>query len=140
MVRVSPLVIEMAKVLDKISNRTAKAEANGRDISAVKTAITEATNAIALSRTAIQNQAGKVYSIVINTSTISASTSTESVLLRADVGKIRQALHSDLTGVQKTVKTAQEAVRKVATTLAQIPKVDELEVATSTATTTQSVQ
>ena len=136
----SAVLEKLEKVLDKISNRTATAEANGRDISAVKTAITEATNAIALSRTAIQNQAGKVYSIVINTSTISASTSTESVLLRADVGKIRQALHSDLTGVQKTVKTAQEAVRKVATTLAQIPKVDELEVATSTATTTQSVQ
>jgi len=61
------------------------------------------------------------------------------------VGKIRQALYNDLMAVQKTVKAVQEAVRKAATTLAQIPKVDELEIATSTApasegTTTQPIQ
>ncbi|MEK7168222.1 MAG: hypothetical protein AAB707_00740 [Patescibacteria group bacterium] len=127
----SAVLEKLEKVLDRISNRAAKAEANGRDISAVKTAITEAANTIALSRTAIQNQAGKVYAPII---------STESAL-KTDIGKIRQALHSDLAGVQETVKTSREAVRKAATILAQIPKVDELEVETSTtATTTQPAQ
>jgi len=128
----SAVLEKLEKVLDRISNRAAKAEANGRDVSAVKTAIIEATNAIALSRTAIQNQAGKVYDPVINTESA----------LKTDVGKIRQALHGDLAGVQETVKTSWEAVRKAATALAQIPKVDELEVETTTTatTTTQPAQ
>lgn len=124
----SAVLEKLEKVLDRISNRAAKAEANGRDISAVKTAITEATNAIALSRTAIQNQTVKVYAPVI---------STESAL-KTDIGEIRKALHNDLAGVQETVKTAQEAVKKAATTLAQIPKVDELEVTVSTPETPTS--
>ena len=153
----SAVLEKLEKVLDRISGRSAKAEANGRDISAVKIAITEATNAIALSRTAIQNQAGKVYALIISTSTVAiTNTSTSSIantesVLKIDVGEIRKALHRDLDSVQKTVKTAQEAIRKAATTLAKIPKVDELEVeistpATSTipvipgATTTQPVQ
>ena len=127
----SAVLEKLEKVLDRISNRAAKAEINGRDISAVKIVITEATNSIAAARTAIQNQAGKVYAPVI---------SAESAL-KTDVGKIRQALHGDLVSVQETVKIGREAVRKAATALAQIPKVDELEVATSTtATTTQPVQ
>jgi len=126
---------KLEKILERISSRTAKAEANGQDINAVKAAITEATNAIVASRTAIQNQATKIYVPTINTENT----------LKTDVGKIRQALYNDLMAVQKTVKAVQEAVRKAATTLAQIPKVDELEIATSTApasegTTTQPIQ
>ncbi|MBI4993721.1 apolipoprotein A1/A4/E family protein [Candidatus Wolfebacteria bacterium] len=129
----SAVLEKLEKILDRISGRADKAEVNGHDISAVKTAITEATNAIAASRTAIQNQTGKIYAPTI---------SSESAL-KADVGEIRKTLHSDLTVIQETVKTSQEAVKKAATTLAQIPKVDELEVATSTiseTTTTQPVQ
>ncbi len=123
----SAVLEKLEKVLDRISSRTAKAEANGRDISAVKIVITEATNSIAAARAAIQNQAGKVYTPVI---------SIESAL-KTDIGVIRQALRSDLANIQETVKTSQEAIRKAANALAQIPKVDELEVE---ATTTQSVQ
>lgn len=123
----SAVLERLEKVLDGISGRTAKVEANGVNVAAVKTAITGATSAIAASRTAIANQAGKVYALVVNTEDS----------LRVDVGKIRQTLHDDLTGVQETVKTAREAVHKAATILAQIPKVNELEVAT---TTTQSAQ
>lgn len=120
---------KLEKALDRISSRTAKAEANGRDISPVKTAITEATDAIAASRTAVQNQAAKVYDApTINTENT----------LKTDVGKIRQALHNDLTAVQEIVKNAQEAVHKAATALAQISKVDELEI--EGATTTQPAQ
>ena len=124
----SAVLEKLEKILDRISSRTDKAEANGRDVTAVRTAIAEATNAIASARTAIQNQAGKVYS-----SEVSAESA-----LRADTEKIRQSLRDDLTAVQKAVKIAQEAVRKAAVSLAQIPKVDELEV--ETATTTQPTQ
>lgn len=124
----SAVLEKLEKVLDRISNRAAKAEANGVDITAVKTAITEATSAIAASRTAIVNQAGKVYTPVIDTENT----------LKTDIGKIRQALHNDLVSVEETVKASREAVHKAATILAQIPKVNELEV--ETATTTQSAQ
>lgn len=113
---------KLEKVLERISSRAAKAETNGQDISAVKAAINEATDAINAAKTAVQNQAAKVYAPTINTENT----------LKSDVGKIRQALHNDLMAVQKTVKAAQEAVRKAATTLAQIPKVDELEIGTTT--------
>lgn len=122
----SAVLEKLEKSLDRISNRAAKAEANGVDIATVKTAITEATNAISASRTAIANQAGKVYALVVNTEDS----------LKIDIGKIRRAFHDDLTGVEETVKTAREAVRKAAVVLAQIPKINELEVAT----TTQSAQ
>ncbi|OGG43139.1 hypothetical protein A3G50_01815 [Candidatus Jorgensenbacteria bacterium RIFCSPLOWO2_12_FULL_42_11] len=124
----SAVLEKLEKVLDRISNRAAKAEANGVDIAAVKIAITEATNAIAASRTAIVNQAGKVYTLVIGAEDA----------LKTDIGKIRRALHDDLTVVQETVKTSREAVHKAATILAKIPKVNELEV--EAATTTQSAQ
>ncbi|MEK7574449.1 MAG: hypothetical protein AAB514_02900 [Patescibacteria group bacterium] len=120
----SAVLEKLEKVLERISGRAAKAEANGVDIAAVKTAITEATSAISASRTAITNQAGKVYALVIDAENT----------LKIDVGKIRQALHDDLAGVQETVKTAREAVRKAATILAQIPKVNELEIEAETTT------
>lgn len=119
---------KLEKVLERISSRAAKAEVNGRDISVVKIVITEATNAIASTTIAIQNQAAKVYAPTINTENT----------LKIDVGKIRQALHTDLVAVRETVKNVQEAVQKAAVALAQIPKVDELEIPTSQqGTTTQ---
>lgn len=122
----SAVLEKLEKILANIGNRAGKAEANGKDVSAVKTAITDATNAIAAARLAIQTQAGKTYKIEINTED----------KLRVDVGNARQALHADLVAVQDKVKAAREAVHKAATTLAQIQGVDKLEVSTSTATAT----
>lgn len=117
---------KIENILDNIDTRTTKAETNGRDVSAVRTAIAAAESAISASRTAIQAQAGKIYKITISTENA----------LKADVGKTRQTLHNDLVKVRETVKAAREAVRKAAVTLAQIPRVDELEVETQ-ATSTQ---
>ncbi len=122
----SQVLYKLEKVLDNIGTRAGKAEANGRDVSAVKTAITDAQNAIATSRTAIQTQAGKTYTIVINTENT----------LRQDVGQARQALHTDLVKIRDTVKAAYDAVRKAATTLAQIQNVDNLEVSSGVEATT----
>lgn len=112
----------LEKVLSNISSRTVKAEANGLDVTAVKTAITEATNAIESARSAIKSQAGKIYSINI---------SSESNL-KNDVGKARQTLQKDLKTVFEDVKKAQEAVKKAATTLAKIPNINNIEGSTTT--------
>lgn len=122
----SQVLVQIEKVLDGVSSRASKAEANGRDISAVKSAVSEAQNLIAASRKAIEAQIGKTYTITITTENA----------LRQDVGKARQALHADLTKVQEAVKAAREAVRKAATTLAQIPNVNDLEVSSGVEATT----
>lgn len=119
---------KLEKVLNNISTRAEKAKANGKNIDAVNSAITAAQTAIAQSRSAIQIQAGKTYVLTINAE----------ATLKTDVGKTRQALHADLTTVQKTVEAAHKAVRKAAATLAQIPKVDDLEVTATTPTPSPS--
>ena len=109
---------QIDKVLDRVESRTDKAEANGLDVSTVRPEITNAENAIAAARAAVEAQAGKVYEVQITGS---------ETTLRADVGKTRQELHEDLTGVRDLVKAAREAVRNAAVTLAQIPRVNDNE-------------
>jgi len=106
---------KLADVLGRIVSRTDKAADGGLDVSAVRTAVTEAESAIANARSAVAEQAGKTYSITVTTEDA----------LRADVGGARKALHDDLKKVQDAVKAAREKVRKAATTLAQIPGVDQ---------------
>ena len=122
----SQVLEQIEKVLDKISGRSAKAKDNGRDVSTIETVITEAEKVIAASREAVKTQAGKTYIITITTETA----------LRQDVSKARQALHADLVKVEDTVKAAREAVRKAATTLAQIPNANDLEVSSGAEATT----
>jgi DNA repair exonuclease SbcCD ATPase subunit len=121
----------LEKVLERIESRTAKAELNGRDVSKVKEAIEKAHEAIEKARKAVKAQAEKVYQ---------PPEITTEEKLKLDVGKLRQQLHDDLKAVEKLVKDARDAVRQAAVALAQIPKVDELEVPTTTETTTQPTQ
>jgi DNA repair exonuclease SbcCD ATPase subunit len=121
----------LEKVLERIESRTAKAELNGRDVSKVKEAIEKAHEAIEKARETIKVQAEKVYQ---------PPEITTEEKLKLDVGKLRQQLHDDLKAVEKLVKDARDAVRQAAVALAQIPKVDELEVPTTTETTTQPTQ
>lgn len=116
----------LEKTLGKIKDRTAKAETNGRDVAAVKTAIANAEQAISASRLAVEAQSKKTYDFTFNSEET----------LRLNVGQVRKTLHSDIDGVRKIVFDAREAVKKAAVALAQIPKVDELEVATITPATT----
>src|SRR3989338_7449761 len=120
----------LEKTLEKIKDRTAKAETNGRDVAAVRTAISDAEQAISASRSAVEIQSKKTYDFTFDSEET----------LKLNIGKARQALHSDISGVRKTVFDAREAVRRAATTLAQIPKVDELEVATTTPAATTPTQ
>jgi len=109
---------KIEEALSRVSSRSDKAEVNGLDVSAVRPMISEAESVIAASRSAIELQADKTYSIEIN----------EEDTLRIDVGETRKAVHADLSNVRDTVRSAHDAVRRVAVALAQIPKVDELEV------------
>lgn len=118
----SNVLEKLDAVLLKISSRADKAESRGLNVQAVRGAISEAKSAIAVSRAAISTQSAKVYSITVNTEDT----------LKVDVGKTRQALHDDLAKVRETVKMAKEAIRKVLVVLAQIPRVDEEPVPTST--------
>lgn len=109
---------QIDEMLDRVESRTSKAETNGLDVSTVKPEITNAQNAIAAARAAVETQAEKVYAV---------QTTGNETTLRSEVGKTRQALHEDLTAVHDMVKAARDAVRKAAVTLAQIPRVDEVE-------------
>lgn len=109
---------KMESVLININSRADKAEANGRDVSAVRAAIETAHRAINDARTAVEEQAGKTYSIDV----------TDENSLRVDAGAARQALRDDLAAVRAAVKSAHDAVRNAATTLARIPRVDDLDI------------
>ena len=114
----SEVLERLEKVLINIGSRADKAFVSGIDVSAVRTAITDAQSAISASRSAIATQAGKIYKITITTETG----------LRQDVGKARQGLHDDLLKVRDIVFASREAVKKAAIILAQIPKINEIEV------------
>lgn len=99
----------LENVLNRISSRADKAAAEkGIDVSAVRGAIAGAQTAIANARAAVAAQAAKTYTIIVTTDT----------KLRGDVGKSRQALHGDLKNVFELVRTAHDAVRNAAVTLA----------------------
>lgn len=100
-------------------SRADKAEAAGRDVSTVRTAVSGAEAAIASARdTTVAAQAAKTYAIEVTTEET----------LRAAVEAAREALRADLTTVRESVKETHTALRVAATTLAQIPRVNDLEV------------
>jgi len=109
------LLKKLENVLGRISSRADKANARGLDVTAVRQAIADADKAIVAAREAVKAQAGKTYSVVVNTE----------ATLKVDVQKARQALHADLKKVSDAVRAAREAVQQAAVKLAQIPKVDE---------------
>lgn len=124
----SNVLNQIEEVLARVSSRADKAEVNGRNVNAVRTAVANAKNAIAAARTAVANQAGKAYSPTVTTESA----------LKNDVGVLRKTLHEDLKKIQNTVKAARDAVHQAAVTLGQILDVDKLEAPTSTAASTES--
>jgi hypothetical protein len=113
----SSVLDKLEELLIRISERADKALAErGLDVSAVRLVIDKAKTAIASARSAVENQAGKTYTIKVTTEKS----------LKVDVGKARQALGIDLTKVRDAVKAAQSAVKDAAVALAQLvvkPKV-----------------
>ncbi len=113
---------QMSDVLGRISSRADKAEDNSIDVSVVRAEILNASSAIATARAAVLVQAGKTYSV-----TISGEDK-----LKDDLGAVRKTLRDDLEKARDLVKAAREAVRKAATVLAQIPRINEVTIPTST--------
>lgn len=106
----------LEEVLGKIEVRADKAVSLGKDVSAVKTALQEAENAIMSAHSAVEAQAKKVYTIQI----------TKEQEMRSAFQATKEQLKRDLAGLRDgAMKTAREAVRKVFEALARVPKVDE---------------
>ncbi len=106
---------KLGGVLERIISRTNKAGERGLDVASVRTAITAAQSSMTAARSAVGAQTEKTYLVEIS----------EENKLKADVGSARQRLNADIKAVHRAVKAAHDAVRKAATTLARISRVDE---------------
>ena len=112
------------KVLEKIDSRADKAEANGKNVSSVRTAITNAENLLKTARDLVTAQASKTYPINVTT---------EQKLGEA-VSAARLALHADLKKVRDAIQKARKAVTDANSVLRAIPGVDSEPTATPTPT------
>lgn len=122
------ILVHLETILERIESRATKVALRGINVSEVEEAIKKAQEKIEIAREAVKEQAGKVYSL---------PQIDNEAALRIKVGELRQNFHQDVTKVKKLVFEAREAVRNAAVTLAQIPRVDEIELPTSTPATSQ---
>jgi len=106
----SKVLDQIDSVLTRVITRTDKAQSDGKNVTLVRTKITDAKNAIATARTKVQAQAAKTYTINVTTDTA----------LRGAVQTVRKALHDDLKVAGDAVKAAHEAVRQAIVALASI--------------------
>lgn len=111
-------------ILDRVRSRADKAEAHDLDVSSARDEIAAAQQAIERARAVLREQAGKSYTIEV----------TDETTLRQKVQAVKEQLHADLAAARDAVKAAMEAVRKAAVALAQIPRVNEVEVSPQAAT------
>jgi hypothetical protein len=114
-------VDQIEAVLNRILSRSEKARANGVDVTTVELAANAVKISIQETRNFIKIQAGKTY-----TATVSGEDA-----LRTELKATRDQLKQDLEAVREKVGAVREAVHEAATALAQIPKVDEMEIETS---------
>lgn len=114
-------------VLQKIKSRAEKAAANGKDVSMVTTAITDAQAKIDAARTAVAAQAQKTY-VLDATVIVEPDTSGQDNLmagLRSQFKRLKEQLHKDLTTLRDgAMKDARKAVADVLLKLSNIPGVD----------------
>ena len=108
-------VDQIETVLVSIQSRIDKAETKGLYVSAVKTQVTKAENAIKDARSAITTQSTKDY-----TPTLSDETK-----LKAEMQTLRDTFKTDIKAVFEKVKLAHQAVVDTAGTLAKIPNVND---------------
>ena len=128
----------------KMQDRSAKAAAAGRDITAANTAIEAAKTAVASAKTAVIAQAAKAYALdtAAVTTTVATTTPTGQGELIQSLRKAFQNLHTslfkDLFALRDgAMKDARGAVQNALQALGKVPKVDDDtddETATSTST------
>lgn len=90
----------MSSILDKLEARVNKGTPDIKGVSAAKTAIASAKEAIATATASVKKQAEKDYTIVV---------SSESTV-KKDAKKAREQLHNDLKAVREQVIGAKQAV------------------------------
>jgi hypothetical protein len=113
-------VDQIENVLVSVESRVTKAKDAGLDVSTVLSQIEKAKTAIATAREAISIQASKVY--IVNV--------TDDSTLKAQMKSLRDGYITDMKAVKAKVKLAHSAVMDTATTLAKIPKIDDVDTTT----------
>ncbi|MFA5773315.1 MAG: hypothetical protein WC908_01415 [Candidatus Paceibacterota bacterium] len=111
----SSKIDQIENVLVSIESRITKAESMGLDLSTVKTEVEKAKLAITDARSAVSAQSKKVYSVNV----------TSDSALKAEMKTLRDTFSKDIKALREVVKLAHIAVKTTATTLAQIPRIDE---------------
>jgi hypothetical protein len=96
-------------LLDKISTKTAELEAEGANVSSIKTAIATAETALVTAGNAVSAQAAKDYTAQIANETT----------LRQTIKTVADQLKSDLKATHQTIDAAKRAVKQAAMALAQ---------------------
>lgn len=101
---------KVTEILDRIDQKVASLEAEGKDTSAITTSSTNARTLISVAAEAIKTQAGKEY--IIN--------ATDETLLKDEVKKTFAAFRNDIKAVHEKVKAAREAVVQSARLYGQV--------------------
>lgn len=101
---------KIEEILNRTEARALEAEKNGKDVIAVKTAITSARTAITSAKTTVSAQAAKTYAIDITTE----------ANLGSAVSSARTAFAKDLQTAHQSVVTARKSTRDVLTALAKV--------------------
>lgn len=113
-------------VLDAIGSRTDKAEAAGKDVTAVRAKIETAHGAIDAARAAIEAQADKDYTLEVSSE----------ATVKTDASGTRTQLRTDLETVRKAVRAAYDATKAAAAALKAVPGIGDVELAASSTTST----
>lgn len=101
---------KVTEILDRIDQKVASLEAEGKDTSAITTSSTNARTLISVAAEAIKTQAGKEY--IIN--------ATDETLLKDEVKKTFAAFRNDIKAAHEKVKAAREAVVQTARLYGQV--------------------
>lgn len=109
-VRFTSILAKLQSILDRVSQKTEDAKANGKDTTALDSSIVNAQAAIDSAKTAVSAQAAKTYAIQIS----------DEANLRNSVGTTVSQFRKDLRDVHKAVVEAKQAVQKAVRELAKI--------------------
>ncbi len=110
-------VSQIETVLAGVESRTNKAKDKGLDVGATEEAISLAKDKISATRESIIKQSEKIYELEVG----------EESTLKTTTQAVRDAFRADIKALYEEVKGTHDAVRKAAVTLAQIPKINEIE-------------
>lgn len=106
----SQVLEKLSGILERLVNRSATANTNGKDTTTVDAAIAKAQQAITTAQTAVANQASKTYVPQIGSETT----------LKTTVGSSIQQLQTDLKTTRESVIAAKQAVHDVLQTIATV--------------------